>query len=91
MSLLQRRLGVGYSRASRLVDQMSLAGIVGDHKGSVAREVLITLEEWEQMRAMEEAAEASGTIFEDEDQDKDAPIIETAGEGLPVESTEADS
>ena len=89
VSLLQRRLGVGYSRASRLVDQMSLAGIVGDHKGSVAREVLITLEEWEQMRAMEEAAEASGTIFEDED--KDAPIIETAGEGVPVESTEADS
>ncbi len=85
VSLLQRRLGVGYSRASRLVDQMSLAGILGDHKGSVAREVLITLEEWEQMRAMEEAAESSGTIFEDED--KEAPIIETAGEGIPVESS----
>jgi S-DNA-T family DNA segregation ATPase FtsK/SpoIIIE len=85
VSLLQRRLGVGYSRASRLVDQMSLAGILGDHKGSVAREVLITLQEWEQMRAMEEAAEASGTIFEDEE--KDAPIIETAGDGIPVESS----
>jgi S-DNA-T family DNA segregation ATPase FtsK/SpoIIIE len=63
VSLLQRRLGVGYSRASRLVDQMGLAGILGEHKGSVAREVLITLEEWEQMKAMEEAAEASGTLF----------------------------
>ncbi len=90
VSLLQRRLGVGYSRASRLVDQMSLAGILGDHKGSVAREVLITLQEWEQMRAMEEAAEASGTIFQDEDQSKDAPIIETTGEGVPVESTSTD-
>ena len=54
VSLLQRRLSIGYSRASRLVDQMALAGILGDHKGSVAREVLITLEEWEQMRQLEE-------------------------------------
>ena len=65
VSLLQRRLGIGYSRASRLVDMMGLAGILGEHKGSVAREVLITIEEWEQMRAMEEAAEASGTLFSD--------------------------
>jgi S-DNA-T family DNA segregation ATPase FtsK/SpoIIIE len=64
VSLLQRRLSVGYGRASRLVDQMSAAGIVGDHKGSVAREVLITLEEWEQMKAMEEGED-------------DAPVIET--------------
>jgi S-DNA-T family DNA segregation ATPase FtsK/SpoIIIE len=54
VSLLQRRLSIGYSRASRLVDQMALAGILGDHKGSVAREVMITLEEWEQMRQLEE-------------------------------------
>ena len=53
VSLLQRRLSIGYGRASRLVDQMSAAGIVGDHKGSVAREVLITLEDWEQMKRME--------------------------------------
>jgi S-DNA-T family DNA segregation ATPase FtsK/SpoIIIE len=75
VSLLQRRLGVGYSRASRLVDQMSLAGIVGDHKGSVAREVLITLDEWEQMRAMEEAAEASGDVIDEADES--APVVET--------------
>jgi S-DNA-T family DNA segregation ATPase FtsK/SpoIIIE len=92
VSLLQRRLGVGYSRASRLVDQMGLAGILGDHKGSVAREVLITQEEWEQMKAMEEAAEASGTMFsEDEDgEEPEAPIVETTGEGIPVEPAEGD-
>jgi DNA segregation ATPase FtsK/SpoIIIE, S-DNA-T family len=50
VSLLQRRLTVGYSRASRLIEQMSAAGIVGDYKGSQAREVLITLDEWEAMR-----------------------------------------
>ncbi len=53
VSLLQRRMAIGYSRASRLVDQMGQAGILGEHKGSVAREVLISLEEWEQMTAME--------------------------------------
>jgi len=59
VSLLQRRLGIGYSRSSRLVDQMAMAGILGDHKGSVAREVLITLEEWEQMRQLEETDESA--------------------------------
>ena len=71
VSLLQRRLAIGYSRASRLVDQMGLAGILGEHKGSVAREVLITLEEWEQMKKMEEEAAKSGTLFADS-QDDDA-------------------
>lgn len=55
VSLLQRRLTVGYSRASRLIDQMAEAGIVGDYKGSQAREVVMTLEQWEAMRSAMEA------------------------------------
>jgi S-DNA-T family DNA segregation ATPase FtsK/SpoIIIE len=47
-SLLQRALGIGYTRASRLLDMMSEAGIVSDHKGSKARDVLMTLEDWEE-------------------------------------------
>jgi len=47
-SLLQRALGIGYTRASRLLDMMGEAGIVSDHKGSKAREVLMTIEEWEE-------------------------------------------
>ena len=47
VSLLQRKLGIGYSRAARLVDLMADAGIVGDYKGSQAREVMYTLEEWD--------------------------------------------
>ena len=54
VSLLQRRLAIGYSRASRLVDQMGMAGILGEHVGSKAREVLIGIEEWEQMQAMDD-------------------------------------
>ena len=51
VSLLQRRLTIGYSRASRLIDQMAAAGIVGDYKGSQAREVVMTIEEWDAMRS----------------------------------------
>jgi S-DNA-T family DNA segregation ATPase FtsK/SpoIIIE len=47
VSLLQRRLEIGYSRAARLVDMMAEEGIVGEYKGSQAREVLWTLEEWQ--------------------------------------------
>jgi S-DNA-T family DNA segregation ATPase FtsK/SpoIIIE len=60
VSLLQRRLAIGYSRSSRLVDQMGQAGILGEHKGSVAREVLITLEDWEQMKRLEEESGSGG-------------------------------
>jgi len=63
VSLLQRRLAIGYTRASRLIDLMGLAGIIGDHKGTVAREVVITPEEWEALKseAAAMAAEADST------------------------------
>jgi DNA segregation ATPase FtsK/SpoIIIE, S-DNA-T family len=41
VSLLQRRLGVGYQRAARLIDQLEQAGVVGPYDGSKAREVLV--------------------------------------------------
>ncbi|MFM8415400.1 MAG: DNA translocase FtsK, partial [Planctomycetota bacterium] len=46
VSLLQRALGVGYGRGARLIDFMAEDGIVGEYKGSQAREVLVTMEEW---------------------------------------------
>ncbi|MFG0314131.1 MAG: DNA translocase FtsK, partial [Phycisphaerales bacterium] len=52
VSLLQRRLAIGYTRASRLIDLMGIAGILSDHKGSVARDVMISLEEWEAMKEL---------------------------------------
>ncbi len=55
VSLLQRRLSIGYSRSSRLIEQMAEAGLLGEYKGSQAREVTISLEEWEAMRAQAEA------------------------------------
>jgi S-DNA-T family DNA segregation ATPase FtsK/SpoIIIE len=49
VSLLQRCLGIGYGRAARLIDFMAEDGIVGEYNGSQAREVMISLEEWEAM------------------------------------------
>ncbi len=45
VSLLQRRLKLGYSRAARIVDQLEEAGIVGPGEGSKAREVIVENEE----------------------------------------------
>lgn len=45
-SLLQRALGIGYGRASRLIDFMAEDGIVGAYNGAQAREVLYTPEQW---------------------------------------------
>src|SRR5262249_38255523 len=46
-SLLQRALGIGYGRAARLIDFMAEDGVVGQYNGSQARDVLISLEDWE--------------------------------------------
>ena len=54
VSLVQRRLGIGYSRASRLIDLMADDGIIGEYKGSQAREVFLTLEEWDNFKHEEE-------------------------------------
>ena len=50
-SMLQRKFGIGYTRASRLIDMMCDHRVVGPHKGSKARELLVTIEEWEAAKA----------------------------------------
>ena len=47
ISLLQRRLRIGYARAARLIDEMEVRGLVSGFDGSKPRNVLITKEEFE--------------------------------------------
>ena len=72
VSLLQRRLAIGYGRASRLVDQMGLAGILGEHKGSVAREVIVTMDDWRRMKVIRDEQERDGTVFQSHYDNSDA-------------------
>ena len=56
VSLIQRKLEVGYGRAARYLDLMCEQGIVGPARGAKPRELLISLEEWEQGLGRREAA-----------------------------------
>jgi S-DNA-T family DNA segregation ATPase FtsK/SpoIIIE len=47
VSVLQRRLGLGYTRAARLIDMMEDEGVVGPYQGSKPRDILVTLEEYQ--------------------------------------------
>ena len=56
VSMLQRRLKLGYSRAARLVDQMEERGVVGPFEGSKPRQVLITKEQWQELQMKKSGA-----------------------------------
>jgi len=96
VSLLQRRLEVGYTRASRLVDQMYEAGIVGEYKGSQSREVIMTKEEWAALKGHRTREEAAGYAADDPNDGRYAVADETGdaledGTDSPDDAAEDDA
>jgi len=77
VSLLQRRLSVGYARASRIIEMMAGAGILGEYKGSQAREITMTLEEYERIR---EQMEAESQPEESESESSSEPAYISEGQ-----------
>jgi S-DNA-T family DNA segregation ATPase FtsK/SpoIIIE len=75
-TLLQRSLGVGYTRGTRLLEMMEEDGLVGAYQGSKSREVLMTLEEWQ----AREAAMAAEMEALDNQGEEGADEGESAGE-----------
>ncbi|MBN1124089.1 MAG: DNA translocase FtsK [Sedimentisphaerales bacterium] len=93
VSLLQRRLSIGYARASRIIEMMAATGLLGEYKGSQAREVTMTLEEYEQMKR--EMLEEQVNGYEDltrgqtEEEEYDEPV-EVVDEDQEKEAEEAE-
>ncbi len=89
VSLLQRRLAIGYTRASRLIDLMGFAGIIGQHKGSVAREVMMSIEQWDAMKRLhaDRETEAQRPITDDNTPSLFQPEEPDQTETLDIEST----
>jgi S-DNA-T family DNA segregation ATPase FtsK/SpoIIIE len=77
VSLLQRKLSIGYARASRIIEMMAGAGILGEYKGSQAREVLMTLKEYEKLR---EKMEAEAEADRDSDEESSRPSYVSEGQ-----------
>lgn len=50
VSLIQRKFKVGYARAARIIDQMEARGIVGGFEGSKPRQILITKQQWHELK-----------------------------------------
>ncbi len=72
VSLLQRRLPIGYSRAARLIDAMEMKGYVGPYEGSKPREVRITIQEF--MRLFENGENKETTAAEQKTSKMDDPM-----------------
>lgn len=88
VSVLQRKLKLGYSRAARLMDQLEEAGVVGPFEGSKPRAVLVSREQWQAMQAGGEAPAAEDQTFEDIPRDDFSDLAEETEETESVEVEE---
>ncbi len=79
-SMLQRKFKIGYSRAGRIVDQMEARGLISGYDGSKPRQVLISKEEWQELK-MGNGASAQ----EDSDEEDNEGIIQNSASDIEDE------
>ncbi len=80
VSMLQRRLKLGYARAARLVDQLEEKGIVGPFEGSKPRQLLITKEQWQELKYRQ------GVVSDPPPQSESAAVSPAAPAPMPPAS-----
>lgn len=76
VSMLQRRLKLGYSRAARIIDQMEQLKIVGPFEGSKPRQILITRQQWAEMQYIHGTAPTGGPADTQPESASDSPTEE---------------
>ena len=77
VSMLQRRLKLGYARAARIVDQMEEIGVVGPFEGSKPRQILLTKQQWQEMQTIQGTAPIDSASRQTEFSDfEDSPAEE---------------
>jgi S-DNA-T family DNA segregation ATPase FtsK/SpoIIIE len=96
VSLLQRKLSIGYARASRMIEAMASSGILGEYKGSQARECLMTLEEYDAAKKQMAIDKQAGfsdmqepvEVIDDDGPDSDDDVEDEAADDDDVCQTE---
>ncbi len=88
VSMLQRRLKLGYARAARLVDQLEEKGIVGPFEGSKPRQLLVTKEQWQEMK-YRQGITTPGDAFAPPAPAPDPAPVQPEGAAPPFDAEEA--
>lgn len=77
-TLLQKKLKLGYARASRIIDDLEERGIIGPYEGSKPRKVLISKQQWYEMNAMAQGgASPSMPLISDEPVTAEEDVLTT--------------